>query len=97
VTVAEIEFAKLVGLARERILGLRFVDLLAVPDRTVARDAVEKVLSGRSEAEAFDARLLSGGSEEIGARISIAPLASGYAVGGAIVIVTLDPQGETVQ
>ncbi|WP_256924140.1 PAS domain-containing protein [Sphingomonas sp. IBVSS2] len=97
VTMVEAEFARMVGLARERILGLRFVDLLAVRDRTVARDAIERVLSGRSEAEAFDARLLCGGAEEIGARVSIAPLASGYAVGGAIVIVTLDPNTETVQ
>jgi len=97
VSMAEAEFAKLVGLPRERILGLRFADLIAVPDRPAARDAVEQVLSGRSEAEAFDARLLCGGANEIGARISIAPLASGYAVGGAIVIITLDPGAETVQ
>lgn len=97
VTMVEAEFAKLVGLARDRILGLRFSDLLAVRDRTIARDAIERVLSGRSDAEAFDARLLCGGAEETAARISVAPLASGYAVGGAMVIVTLDQDTETVQ
>lgn len=97
VTMVEAEFAKLVGLARERILGLRFSDLLAVRDRTIARDAIERVLSGRSDAEAFDARLLCGGAEETAARISVAPLASGYAVGGAMVIVTLGQDTETVQ
>jgi len=97
VTMVEAEFAKLVGLARDRILGLRFSDLLAVRDRSVAREAIERILSGRAEAEAFDARLLCGGAEEIGARISVAPLASGYAVGGAMVIVTLDRDVETVQ
>jgi PAS domain-containing protein len=97
VTMVEAEFAKLVGLPRERILGLRFSDLLAVRDRPVAREAIERVLSGRSEAEAFDARLLCGGAEETGARISVAPLASGYAVGGAMVIVTLGQGTETVQ
>ncbi|MEP9360861.1 PAS domain-containing protein [Sphingomonas sp. KR3-1] len=90
VTAVEPEFAARVGLTRERILGLRFVDLLAVHDRTIAREAIERVLSGRAGAEAFEARLLSGGAEEIGARISIAPLASGYAVGGAMAIVTFD-------
>lgn len=97
VTMVEPEFARLVGLPRDRILGLRFADLLAVRDRTIAREAIEQVLSGRSEAEAFDAKLLCGGAEEIGARISIAPLASGYAVGGAVVIVTLDQGAEAAQ
>jgi len=97
VTMVEAEFAKLVGLTRERILGLRFVDLLAVRDRPAAREAIERVLSGRIGSEAFEARLLCGGAEEIGARISIAPLASGYAVGGAMVIVTLDKGVETLQ
>lgn len=97
VTMVEAEFAKLVELSRERILGLRFSDLLAVRDRPVAREALERVLSGRVEAEAFDARLLCGGADEISARISVAPLASGYAVGGAMVIVTLDRSTETVQ
>lgn len=90
VTMVETEFARLVGLARERILGLRFVDLLAIRDRAIAREAIERVLSGQAESQAFDARLLSKGAEEVAARISIAPLASGYAVGGAMVIVTLD-------
>lgn len=97
VTMVEPEFARLVGLPRDRILGLRFADLLAVRDRAIAREAIEHVLSGRSEAEAFDTRLLCGGAEEIGARISIAPLASGYAVGGAVVIVTLDQNTEAAQ
>lgn len=97
VTMVEAEFAKLVGLPRERIMGLRFSDLLAVRDRPVAREAIERVLSGRSEAEAFDARLLCGGAEEAGARISVAPLASGYAVGGAMAIITLNQGTETVQ
>jgi PAS domain S-box-containing protein len=92
VTTVESEFARLVGLPRDRILGLRFSDLLAVSDRSRARDAIEQVLSGRSEAEAFDAGLLNGGAEEIAARISIAPLASGYAVGGAVVIITINAQ-----
>ncbi len=90
VGMVEPEFARLVGSTRDRILGLRFVDLLAMRDRDVARDAIEQVLSGRSDAEAFDSRLLCDGTEEIRARISIAPLASGYAVGGAVVIVTID-------
>ncbi len=94
ISLAEGEFARLVGLPLERVLGLRFVDLLAVQDRASAREAIERVLGGRSEAEAFDARLLCKGAEEMGARISIAPLASGYAVGGAIVIVTVDPDSE---
>lgn len=97
VTMVEDEFAKLIGLPRERIAGLRFSDLLAVPDRAAAWEAIERVLGGRSETEAFEARLLCEGAEEARVRVSIAPLISGYAVGGAMVIVTLDQDDETVQ
>lgn len=85
----EVEFARRLGLTREKVLGLRFADLLALDDRAVARDAIERVLGGRAAAEAFDARLLSDGAEGIPARIALAPIANGFTVGGAMALVTL--------
>lgn len=80
--------ANTVGVPQERICGLRFSDLFAVRDRTAAREAIEQVLVGRSQAEAFDARLLRAGSDEIGTRTSMAPLVNGMSIAGAMVIIT---------
>lgn len=97
VATAEVEFARRLGLTREKILDLRFADLLAMEGRPRARRAIEQVLGGRSPAEAFDAHLLSDGADEIAARVALAPIAHGYTVGGAMVIVTFGREGPTTK
>lgn len=78
----------LLGLPRERILQARFVDLLAISARAEARDAVEAVLSGAIEAAAFDSAILTNGGDERRVTVSLAPIANGFAIGGAMALFT---------
>ncbi len=76
------------GLPRERILQARLVDLLSLSARAEARDAVEAVLGGSAEATAFDSTILTNGGDERRVTISLAPIADGFAIGGAMVLFT---------
>jgi PAS domain S-box-containing protein len=89
-TIATVEagFATMVGLPAERIAGVRLVDLVAVPERATARNAIETVLSGQVDTQSFDSRLLTNNGAELPVHIALAPLATGYAIGGAVMIVS---------
>lgn len=89
VSMVDDKSVALIGLTRERILQARFVDLLALSARARARDAIEAVLSGAADAMAFDSAILTNGGEECCAAISLAPIADGFAIGGAMVLLTV--------
>lgn len=90
-TVAAVDdrTAAYLGLPRERILQARLVDLLALSARTEARDAVETVLAGAAPAVAFDSMILTNGGEQRRVTISLAPVADGFSVGGAMALITV--------
>ncbi len=88
VSMVDDKAVALLGLTRERILQARFVDLLALSARAEARDAVERVLSGTADATAFDSAILTNGGEERRVTIALAPIADGFAIGGAMVLCT---------
>ncbi len=81
--------AGLAGFAPERLLGVRLIDLLALPRRGAALGEIEAVL-GRGETRCFDSALLVNGGGERGARIALAPLREGFAIGGAMLVMTID-------
>ncbi|HEY0270030.1 MAG TPA: PAS domain-containing protein [Sphingomonas sp.] len=84
---AEPGFAALAGFAPERLAGVRLIDLLALPARVALAEAIERVLGGGG-AEALDSRLLVNNGDETPVRLAFAALADGYAVGGAMVMMT---------
>lgn len=86
-----------IGLPVEKMRGVRLTDMLAVSDRSAARDAIEEMLVGgiRSGARAFDTRLLTSDGREAPARIAIAPLTQAYTIEGVLAIITLQSQAET--
>lgn len=88
ITSVDDRTAAYLGLPRERILQARLVDLLALSARAAARDAVETILSGAAPAVAFDSLILTNGGEQRRVAISLAPVAEGFAVGGAMVLMT---------
>jgi PAS domain S-box-containing protein len=90
IMLAEPGFATMAGFAADRLIGVRFTDLLALSARREAREAIERVLGGESKAESFASRLLVNSGEELPIRVALAPLAEGFSVGGAMMIVTAD-------
>lgn len=94
VNMVDAAFAQITGLNRERILGIRFADLLDIKDRARARDACERVLGGQSEAEVLDVLLLANEGDKLPVRIAITPLAEGFAIGGAMLIITFEQQDD---
>ncbi len=88
VTAVDDRTAAYLGLPRDRMLQARLVDLLALSARAEARDAVETVLSGAAPAVAFDSLILTNAGEQRRVTISLAPVAEGFAIGGAMVLIT---------
>ena len=88
ITSVDDRTAAYLGLSRDRILQARLVDLLALSARAEARDAVETVLSGAAPALAFDSLILTNGGDQRRVTIALAPVAEGFAVGGAMVLMT---------
>lgn len=86
---AEPSLAALIDLPPEKITGARLVDLVAIPERTAVRRAVELALNGQGDIQRFDTRLLTNHGTEVPVRITIAPLTAGYAVGGAVMVLTV--------
>lgn len=80
--------ARLAGFAPERLLGVRLTDLLALSRRGAALSEIEAVL-GRGEARCLDTMLLVNGGGERAARIGMAPLRDGFAIGGAMLVMTM--------
>jgi predicted lipoprotein len=74
------------GFSPERLVGVRVSDLLTLATRVSVTGAVEQVLS-RGRATTVDACLLVNGDGERPARIALAPLNDGYAIGGAMMAV----------
>lgn len=88
VTSIDDRTADFLGLPRERILQARMVDLLALSARAEARDAVETVLSGAAPTVAFDSMMLTNSGDQRRVTMSLAPVAEGFAIGGAMVLIT---------
>ncbi|MBU3076618.1 PAS domain-containing protein [Sphingomonas quercus] len=79
--------AQMAGFAPERLGGVRFTDLLSLPSRAAASDAIEAVLTGQG-ARAFDSIMLVNGGGELPVRIALAELRDGFAISGAVVMVS---------
>lgn len=79
--------AEMAGFAPERLSGVRLVDLLALPARAAAAQAIETVLTGRGSA-ALDSVMLVNGADEQPVRIALAELRDGFTISGATVLVT---------
>lgn len=85
-SIAEVDpnFARIVGIAPERLIGSRVTDLFAVASRDALGVAIEHVMSGGA-AEAFDARLLVDEGDEA-RRVALAAWREGYGIGGAVLV-----------
>ncbi len=79
--------AELAGFPAERLIGIRVSDILGVSGRAMANAAIEAVLTGRGP-QAFDAPLLVNGGGERSARFALADVRDGFAVVGAVLVVT---------
>lgn len=79
--------AQMVGFTAERLEGVRFTDLLALPSRPQASEAIEAVLTGHGP-RAFDGVMLVNGGGELAVRVALAELRDGFAISGASVMVT---------
>lgn len=88
IATADPELTGLLGFSRDRLLGLRFVDLLDLKDRPRAREAIEQVLGGDLDSTVIEVDMLSNKGGKLASRVAMAPLLEGYAIGGAILLVT---------
>ena len=93
-TIAQLDasFAALTGLAHGQLKGTRFADLTVPASRAAVRDAIEAVLEGSAASRAFGSRILTNAGIEVPVRISIAPIASGFAISGAVMLITTTPE-----
>lgn len=86
ITSADAVFSAMTGFPPARLIGVRVADLLTLTTRVPVTEAVERVLS-RGGSATLEARLLVNGGDERPARIALAPLSEGYAIGGAVMAV----------
>ncbi len=77
-------FARVVGIAPERLEGSRVTDLFAMASRDAVSAALEHVM-GSGQVEALDVRLLADGGDRT-RRIALAAWREGYGVGGAVLV-----------
>jgi PAS domain S-box-containing protein len=89
-TIAQLDarFAALTGLAPGQLKGTRFADLIVPASRAAVREAIEVVLEGSAPSRAFGSKILTNAGVEVPVRISITPIASGFAISGAIMLIT---------
>ena len=78
--------AAMAGFDPGRLIHARLADILALPCRPVASQAVEAVLNGAGP-QSFAARLLVNGGEMIDVTISLAEIRESIAVEGATVVI----------
>jgi len=79
--------ARMAGFAANRLDGVRFTDLLTLPSRPAASEAIEAVLTGQGP-RAFDSVMLVNGGGELPVHVALAELRDGFAISGASVMVT---------
>ncbi len=79
--------AAMVGVAPERLTGIRLSDLVALDARYAVGEAVDALLSG-GEARRIATRLLIEGGEERDSLLALAPIRSGSAVEGIVFSLT---------
>jgi len=91
IAMVDSELTAQLGFSRDRLLGLRFVDLLDLKDRPRAREVIEQVLSGERDSAVVEVDMLSNEGSKLRSRVAMAPLIEGYATGGAILVIT--PRG----
>ena len=83
----EAPLAAMAGFVPDRLAGVRFTDLLALPCRAAAAQAVEAVLTGRGP-QAIDTLMLVNGEGERPVRAALAEIRDGFVIAGAVVMVT---------
>lgn len=88
-TFAEVEdsLAAMAALDPAKLVGVRLVDLLALNRRVAAAVEIETVLSGGGT-HVFDSVMLVNGGEDRPIRIALAEIREGFAVAGAMVMIT---------
>jgi PAS domain-containing protein len=91
IAMVDAELTAQLGLSRDQLLGLRFVDLLDLKDRPTTREAIEQVLGGVLDSAVIEVDMLSNKGGKLKSRVAMAPLIEGYAIGGAILLLT--PRG----
>lgn len=89
ITKVDPNFAKILGFSPERLKGVRLTDLLTLKQRATVSDAVEKVLSGQGPSVLTSEFLVNRGDEQA-ARVTLVPVTDGFAVSGAIIVLTTD-------
>lgn len=85
-SIAQVDasFARIVGIAPERLEGSRVTDLFAVASRDAVSAALEQVMGG-GRVEALDVRLLVDEGSRT-RRIALAAWREGYGIGGAVMV-----------
>jgi PHD/YefM family antitoxin component YafN of YafNO toxin-antitoxin module len=91
-SMADRGLAEVTGVAIDRLAGARLIDLFTRRSRISVGEALESVLL-ESRAVALDATLLADGGSELSVRVALAPLADGWGVGGAMLMVETQHDG----
>ena len=92
IALPDANFAALTGLAHKQLRSTRFADLVVPASRPAVRDAIEAVLEGSAASRALASTILTNAGIEVPVRISIAPIANGFAISGAVMLITSNPE-----
>jgi PAS domain-containing protein len=88
----EAGLARMAGFEPARLLQARLADILALPCRAAAAEAVEAVLNGAGR-QSFPSRLLVNGGDTIDVTIALSEIRESIAVEGATVVINRMPGG----